>query len=267
MEQTHNAEVILKQIPNRLLNTAFVYLAGSTIEGFGNVGSDIDVFVVSEHLPEASELGSKETNQAVIKEKNTIIYNTVLEELRHDFTFISREDFGQLITKLNDFNHQLDRRPDEFDKEDLDFLHRLRFSKMIKVSAEHVAIIQNINFNNLNFYLALNQSAFYSHVIEDLEGAYQSRDFGTCFFALRKLLEISATMFLALQGETNPNPKWLYRKLQRYCANQQDMSLLEKYMRLQGYSYDEQTIGYQLKETIQFCQYLNDLSQDLLKSK
>ncbi|WP_270619725.1 hypothetical protein [Paenibacillus macerans] len=265
MQGPHTEQVVFQHIPDSILENAIVYLAGSTIEGFGNATSDVDVFVISESLPSEEELNRLDGNASTIKENRTIVQNIVVDDTRYDFTYVRTEDFVSLITKLNLFNPRSDERPGEFDKNGIDFLHRLRFSRMLKMSSEKQELIGNVNFNHLNLYLAMTEAWLYSHVVEDLEGAYRSGDFGTAFFGIRKLLEVSLTMYLALHGETNPNPKWLYRKLLRYCKDRNDMGLLEKYMELQGHAYDESTIAGHLKNGLKFCQHLNERSQDLIK--
>lgn len=253
------------------LESAIVYLAGSLLEGFGNATSDIDVYVLCEE-EDISILQNKKSKMdgAFYFTDDCITRNIRINGSRYDIEYWSHSKLTNMIMKLNKLDFTTTDYITRLSKEEFDVLHRIKYAKGIHNTQEFDRIYNSINFDNLNYYKIIIQSELYAGVVEDVQGAYLSKDFGSAFFMVRNLINIVMTGYLAGKGETNPADKWLYRKLQRYrerIGNNGDDNLMEEYVRLQTRDYSLESIDSYIKEVLGYCQKLNKESQNMLRDK
>ncbi|MFD1735397.1 hypothetical protein ACFSCX_02360 [Bacillus salitolerans] len=249
------------------------YMAGSKMEGFGNKTSDIDVFVVCEKVPTAEHLiklmehNKEGINFGVSFEENSVVLNFIEKNQRYDISYISYELLMVTIKKLNEIQFSSNDRITGISKYDVDLLHRLRYAKPIVNDHDFWEIKSQIIFSNLEYFLATYHSNRYSAVLEDLQGAYQSKDYGTAFFLIRQICEIAITANLALNGETNPGNKWIYRKIERYQRSHKNEDILNRYMQIHNQPFNVENFRKHLVESLKFCQELNEKTQTLIKSR
>ena len=165
--------------------------------------------------------------------------------------------------KLNRINKKESNYYDSFSSDEYDLLHRLKYAMPIYNEDVSRKFLQSINFENLNIYLSFNKSELYSNLIEDVKGALNSKDYMSAFVMVRLLMEETLTAYLALFGETNPNKKWLFRKLNRYEEKVANKEISNKYKNLltEPKSFIDEDIHAYLKETLRFCQKLNMKTQ------
>lgn len=254
------------------MESAIIYLAGSLLEGFGNLRSDIDVYV----LCKDEELETLRSAMAALDgsffpSKECITRNITIRESRFDIEYWSRSKFADLVSKINNLDFNTSDYIDRISKEEFDILHRLKYGKPLHNKQQFEDLYQSINFNNLKYYRIITQSEIYTSVVEDIQGAYLSKDFGSAFFMARNLIDIVMTGYLAGKGETNPGSKWLFRKLIRYeerCRELgEEIKFSEEYLRLQTHEYCPDTVQKYIKEVLGYCQKLNLASQSMLRDK
>ncbi|MGN9167104.1 hypothetical protein DX902_09355 [Paenibacillus jamilae] len=243
-----------------------VYLAGSVFEGFGNASSDIDVFVITDTMPKIDSLLSQTEglDPIVLSVNQFIVHNFVHDSVRFDFTYLTNEFFNSLLAKLEHFEVRSEEYPISFNADELDLLHRLKYATFLTCPQEMVERLRMLPFRSLDLYIALSESTNYTNIIEDIQGAYQSGDYGTAFFRTRHLLDASMTAFLAVNGESNPRLKWLFRKLKRYVDCTGDFDLLNNYLVYQNEAFDKNTVRDSIRRCLRYCQTLNDRTQHLI---
>ncbi|MGZ7244287.1 hypothetical protein ACXWOQ_09350, partial [Streptococcus pyogenes] len=64
--------------------------------------------------------------------------------------------------------------------------------------------------------------------VTDIQGAFEEGAYDTSLYMALSLLEVCISSYLSLFGETNPNTKWLVKKIHRLeKTNQLNISLSE----------------------------------------
>lgn len=254
---------VLKYLEGLEMKSSLVYMAGSIMEGFGNATSDIDVYVICDDF--STTLNNECNRDFHIKKDDYLIRNVIENEVRYDFEYYTWSKFDSLIDKINSLNFQTDEHLVKMSENDIDFLHRLKHGKPVVNEEKFNNIKKRVNFNNLSKYLVVVYVEKYDGFLEDLEGALESKDYGTAFILTRLLLEHSLLAYLAAYGETNPSRKWIYRKLKRYQENHDENTVLHKYMDLSGEKFVEEDIEEYSARAINFTQKLIVKAQEILK--
>ncbi|MEK8199508.1 nucleotidyltransferase domain-containing protein [Lysinibacillus sp. FSL M8-0134] len=260
----NNLENIISYLPSYFDSYLTVYLSGSLIEGFGNKSSDIDVFVICEELPDPED--SEIEGEVFLQGNKNLIQNFVIDGIRFDVEYWTKEHLEEVTKKLNSLDFQTDKHLERISQDELVFLHRLKIGKPIINKDYFTKIISSLNINNFHYYQITINSENFSNILEDIQGAISSSDYGSAYFWARDLLNLSISSYLSIYGETNPKNKWIYRKLLSYQENTGDTQLINDYIELQTMPYNEKDIKKHLKKLIQYAQNLNVISQSKLKS-
>ena len=235
------------------------------MEGFGNQKSDVDVYVICKKIPEQYNPNKINEEESLLWEDGVLVRNLVFEGVRYDFEYWTEDDFLNLIEKLNKLNFKTDGYIQRFSDSEIDLLHRFKFSKPIVNIDNFNTIKQSTSFRNLDYYLGTVNTEKFTSYLEDIQGALLSNDFGSAYFMVRRLLELAVTSYLSVHGETNPNLKWMYRKILSYQRRTGDENLLDKYVQFQTYPFEESKIQPFIKKVIGFSQNLNVKTQNILK--
>ncbi|MBN3554059.1 nucleotidyltransferase domain-containing protein [Fictibacillus nanhaiensis] len=259
-------EIILQHIPWVDIENSMIYIGGSVMEGFGNATSDIDVFVISSDDPTSEDINLSNEEQRFFEGMYSLVHNIIHEGIRYDFTYWNSDKVNHIKNSINNIDLNTDFQM-VLNKGEIDFLHRLKYAKSIINHAEFSEFLKTINFDNLRYYIAVTESQAFAGTLEDLQGAFISKDYGTAFFRAKRLVEITFTALLALHGETNPNVKWLYRKLQRLSETTGDFNYFSKFMELQNSNFDPATVKIYIRECVKYCQEINIGIQEQLKTK
>ncbi|PFA69818.1 hypothetical protein CN378_03350 [Bacillus sp. AFS015802] len=261
----NNPNVIIGYLNDINFDDCIVYLAGSLMEGFGNSTSDIDVYVICDVFPAMKQ--DEEIAQSFLQSEQTLIRNVIHESIRLDFEYWTWCEFNKAVNSLNGLNFKTNEYIERISDDEYDLLHRLKFGKPIINFEKFEEVYNSIDFDNLGHYRVAVENESYQGLLEDLQGAYLSGDYGSAFFLSRLFLDRVMTSYLAAHGETNPNSKWLYRKALRYQEKTGDTGLLSKYIELQSQPFELDTINELVKATIKYAQSLNIKSQSTLKNK
>ncbi len=262
------------KLKNHYLVTAseFAYIAGSIIEGFGNVKSDIDLFIFYDDDEDAinkiiENEGEETAKYSIIKSENSIIYNFILDHQRYDCEIFKLKTLQNILNKIGVISyHADDFYEGVIPNSILDFMHRLKYAQVIAGEDKFSNICGGIEFDKLAYYEAMLETQRQTGMLEDLEGYLESKDYGSAFFTARIILDSSMSAFLSSIGETNPSKKWLFRKIKRYCDKIQNSAYLDRYLNLQSVKYEEGMIGF-YSVVIEFCQELNMKTQEFIQNK
>lgn len=266
-EVLSHKQVILSKLDDLDIKNSYVYAAGSLMEGFGNSTSDIDIYVICDKAYLDKPACKLSSSESLIRTENNLIRNVIQDGVRFDFEYWSWEDFNEIIRKLNGLDFKTEGYITRLSDDEYDLLHRLKYAKPLVNEEKFYMLYDSIVFENLRFYQVVVQSEKYSSFLEDLQGASSSGDYGSTFIMVRRLIDLVVTSYLAVNGETNPNLKWMYRKLARYQEITGDTVLLMEYLRLQTYPFTEDTIKSLIREAMKFCQNLNLKAQMALREK
>lgn len=261
------SQKIMSYITEININSSLVFLAGSILEGFGNATSDIDVYIICDNTDNKVMNLTNHNGESIFPSEHCLTKNVTEDGVRYDFEYWNWGDFNLLISKLNNLDFKTSHYIDRLKSEEYDLLHRLKWARPIHNEVLFDKIHTNIQFENLNFYRAVVQSEIYSGAVEDIQGACISGDFGSAFFMVRGLINIVMNGYLGIYGETNPNNKWIYRKLKKYEEGSSDKELMKLYLKLQTHPFHNDTVQEYIREAMQFCQKYNLKTQDLLRQK
>lgn len=172
-----------------------VFVTGSRIEGFGNVTSDLDYFVFTETL----------------KKSGDIFYDPDLK-IWIDVSYFTIERLHKSIGEIRDKEYVKSCPIGSFQSLDMrvaDFLHRMQVGQWLS----HAKVDFSIDRESLNFHLAKSflepaRARLIDCIGEHLNGCNDSAR-----HMARIAMELVLEANLALLGQTNPNSKWLYKKL------------------------------------------------------
>lgn len=204
-----STEKILDIVPT--MDSDVVFLSGSIIEGFGNKGSDLDVYIIN-------------------REDQHIIPNDIpFKEFPFgtEYTFLGHEILisvmliseNNLIKHLGKVNSMLERKQiGSLDKKSIELYHRVYNGVPLKGETIFREYSVLLNFHNFSQSLHDNRTSYSENRQEDAVGALESGDIYTAFISARISLETAVEALLYLKGETNPSDKWLFRKLFKHYS-------------------------------------------------
>lgn len=223
-----------------------VYVSGSLVEGFGNLGSDLDVYVISE----------KVTIDTPYFEHGIPVQVKQFACRRVDVEYWTFAQVEQLATRLDQLSFGSETEVATYLKiNEEDFVHRLKIGMPVTDRDVFQSIRDRFNYvafrhSQVNRYLAK-----YSNMLEDAIGALESEDWESSFWMSRSAWEFALQAYLAFHGETHINPKWMSRKVVRLG----DSTLFEKYKKFQRPQIQtEQDIADYVESCLEFA---NDLAR------
>lgn len=199
-----STEKVLDIVPT--LDSDVVFLSGSIIEGFGNKGSDLDVYIISR------------------ENQNNIPRDVPFKEFPFgtEYTFLGHEILisvmliteNNLIKLLSKVNTMLERKQvGSLDKKSIELYHRVYNGVAIKGMQNYQEYLGLLNIHIFSQSLHDNRTSYSENRQDDAIGALESGDIYTAFISARISLETAVEALLYLKGETNPSDKWLFRKL------------------------------------------------------
>lgn len=254
-------EQILKYLCGLDLKEGYVYISGSLMEGFGNHTSDLDVYVICNEIPVDLSIKDDCSGESYLWEGKTLVRNLIHEGVRFDFEYWTLKDFNNAVRQLRELDFKKNEHIDRISDMDFVLLHRLKYARPLLKMEEFLEFQATIPFENLGFYQGVILSERFTSFVEDIQGALLSEDLGSAFFMVRRLVELATVSYLAIHGETNPNLKWMYRKILRYQEQSGDHKLLEKYMYFQTHLFEQSTVKEFIKKAMRFAQDLNSKTQ------
>lgn len=202
---------------SRATDQDVVVLSGTLLEGFGNLYSDLDLYVIGEHLPTK---GAEVPATLVIREDGCVRrINETLEESANILLDVQYYTFRELETLARSLRTlyleslqgtQIYRKA--LHPEDEDLIHKLLTGRTLQDGAGRFDARKTFDPGTFCFLKYRNEMGGYAE-FRDLVGSWTAGDLDTCLYNTRNYLisQVSGMMFLA--GNTNPRPKWFVRRL------------------------------------------------------
>ncbi|RTQ94320.1 hypothetical protein [Lysinibacillus telephonicus] len=183
-----------------------VFISGSVIEGFSNMGSDLDVYIIYNEnfkFPENSNI----SNSYFGYEYTILTYQIPIN--------INLIKFKFLTEFLDEYKSKLQKENIDFsDIRKVELYHRLLCSYVIKNSELFDAIIlKKMDSKNFKLACTLNRLAYSENRHDDAVGALESKDFLTAYINARSCLEKAVESIIFINGQTNPKEKWIIKRL------------------------------------------------------
>jgi hypothetical protein len=204
-----------------------VVLSGTLLEGFGNLYSDLDLYVIGDDLPVQSHDGAA---LSVVREDGRVrrVNETLTESanILLDVQYYTFRELDTLTRSLSTLYLESRQSTGIFRKtlhhEDEDLIHKLLTGTILQDGTGTFDADEIFDPGMFCFLKYRNHVGGYAE-FRDLVGSWTAGDLNTCLFNTRDYLiaQVAAMMFLA--GSSNPRPKWFIRKLE---------SLDEEYSRL-----------------------------------
>lgn len=198
-----------------------IFLSGSIIEGFGNVESDLDVYVVfPEIVPDLR--ADFDTGINIISLEFTTNWRLDVESWAKE-QMLAASDRIRCCTPQS-----LGARTD-ISFEDSALAHNIRIGIPIRHEEHFQQIKLSFDFAHLSHLLTSKYLNSYIGLAEDAAGAIASKQHGAAMLMSRKAAQAAFDAWLAAHGETNPKDKWRFNKLEK-LGNQ---AMLERYWALE----------------------------------
>ena len=194
-----------------------VILSGTLLEGFGNLYSDLDLYVIGEELPTK---GPNQPEFLVVREDGRVrrINETLVgaADLLLDvqfYTFRELDTLGRSLSALYEearHSTRTFRRMLHHDDEDL--IHKLLTGRLLQGDADRFRIRETFDPGVFCFLKYRNEVGGYQE-FRDLVGSWSAGDLDTCLYNTRGYLISQVSGMMYLTGSTNPRAKWFLRKL------------------------------------------------------
>lgn len=192
-------------------------LSGTLLEGFGNLYSDLDLYVIGDELPDK---GPDTPAMLVIREDGCVRrVNETLGEPANILLDVQYYTFRELDTLARSLRtlYQESRQSTQIYRktlhhEDEDLIHKLLTGRVLQDGTGAFDARRTFDPGMFCFLKYRNEVGGYAE-FRDLVGSWTAADLDTCIYNTRNYLisQVSGMMFLA--GSTNPRPKWFVRRL------------------------------------------------------
>jgi hypothetical protein len=197
------------------------------LEGFGNLYSDLDLYVIGETLPTKdadvpATLVMRE--DGCVRRLNETLPDPagVLLDVQY-YTFSELDTLARSLSTLYAEarqSTQIFRRA--LHTEDEDLIHKLLTGRVLQSGARHFDARRTFDPACFCFLKYRNEVGGYPE-FRDLVGSWTAGDLDTCLYNTRGYLisQVSGMMFLA--GSTNPRGKWFVRRLESLSSEYSEL--------------------------------------------
>lgn len=263
-----------------------VIAASSLIEGIGNKYSDLDIYVIRQTLPKASEIELVQhhrvitvereivsaDNLAQVSGKDILVIHTVIPgtNIKVDVEFKTYDYFDQLAAWVDELfryaANNLEMLSKGLTDRDNSIFHRLLNAIVIKNDAGYQALKNKYNPDQY-CYLAYRWLASDFSILLDIFGAASKQEWDRCTELSRINILHEMQAYIHLLGCTNVDPKWMLIFLDK-LQGEQHAKIRQRFYQLfylQGVSYDSEQSKYTyMLECLDFCDDLFHLSRNQL---
>lgn len=192
-----------------------VYMGGSIAEGFGNEGSDLDIYVVTE-FNDGYQDKSVPFKELADGKEYTFMGHAILIS-----SFYIRKTI--LIKKIEEIDEKVKKKQImNLSSKSIEFYHRiLRGIPLFNHSGFH-DIKKELDSEIFIKNLSLNRLVYSENRHNDAIGALNSGDYWTAYISSKICLEKSLDALLIAKGDTNPSDKWLFRRLFSFFTEEEE---------------------------------------------
>lgn len=194
-----------------------VVLSGTLLEGFGNLYSDLDLYVIGHELPSKT---SNAPSVSVVGEDGRVrrVNETLTESagILLDVQYYTFRELDTLSRSLRTLYQEATHNTRIFRRtlhhEDEDLIHKLITGSILRDGTGSFDPRKTFDPCAYCFLKYRNEVGGYEE-FRDLVGSWSAGDLDTCLFNTRGYLisQVSGMMFLA--GSTNPRAKWFPKRL------------------------------------------------------
>ena len=212
---------------SRATDRDVVVLSGTLLEGFGNLYSDLDLYVIGEHLPMN---GVELPAPLVLREDGCIrrVNDKLLESnsILLDVQYYTFQELDTLARSLRTLYAESRQTTQIYRKtlhhEDEDLIHKLLTGTLLQDGSNPFAACEIFEPGMFCFLKYRNETGGYAE-FRDLVGSWTAGDLDTCLYNIRSYLVSQVTGMMFLAGSTNPRPKWFVRRLASLDARYSDL--------------------------------------------
>ena len=201
-----------------------VYLSGSLVEGYGNSGSDIDVFVLTNDKPKG---------QLIIDKKRFAISIHFIDTRRVDFEYWPAPRVLEIADRLRQIKPGTDFVAEKLDPVEELFIHRLKIGIPLWNSAKFADWQAKFDFSLFQKYLVQQAVHRIDGALEDLCGMLSDNDLDVALFRARDLVNLTIDAYCHYAGNTNPLPKWRVKILESFATDQFGDEVRSKFWQFQ----------------------------------
>ena len=194
-----------------------IVLSGTLLEGFGNLYSDLDLYVIGDALPTK---GSDVPATLVIREDGCVRrVNETLEDSANillDVQYYTFHELDTLARSLRSLYAESRQSTQIYRKtlhqEDEDLIHKLLTGDILQDGTGRFDARERFDPGMFCFLKYRNEVGGYAE-FRDLVGSWTAGDLDTCVYNTRGYLISQVAGMIFLAGSTNPRPKWFVRRL------------------------------------------------------
>jgi predicted nucleotidyltransferase len=179
-----------------------VYVSGSLVEGLGNPGSDLDVYVVG---------GRVLAPTADVSKKHYSISIHYCADRRIDFEYWAAESVERIAGALSAVKVGEEFVADRLEAIDEVFVHRLLVGCPIGDDSAWEELRALFDADRFRAYLTQQAIHRVDGAIEDISGMVEVEDFASVLLRCRDVVGIATDAYAHSCGSTNPLTKWRAR--------------------------------------------------------
>ncbi len=219
-------------------------VAGSLIEGIGNVNSDVDVYVLTDRRRRAGEIAYRQhfrafgPNMALLTgqdpDAEVFLLHTVIpgEKIKVDIEYRTWAELDDLVARVDGL-FQVARGSiisllTSLDRRSLALVHRLHNSRTIRDTPALTRLGDRLSKAKFTYLLYRWKGSDYS-VLLDMQGAWDDGDLIRCADMARENMVTQFHAYTHLCGNTSYNRKWIITYAKRLNV---EGDLLEQYLDL-----------------------------------
>ena len=217
-----------------------VVVAGTLIEGIGNVYSDIDVYVVTDRLRELHEVDTARHHRVVsvqreilrngMPDRQVLLVHTVVPgtDIKVDVEFRTFAEIEALLCRIEELYQRATTSlillvPVLSEREE-SVIHRLLHGVPILHHEGYERLMQRLQRFRY-CYLQYRWKASDFSVLIDLLGTWQNGELDRAVDIARENLVTQMHAYVHLKGGTNSRRKWLLQQVDQYLMTPEDRQL------------------------------------------
>jgi len=189
-----------------------VWMSGSLVEGLGNAGSDVDLFVAVERVDPAWSLVRQGSRYAVDVR--------VLGGRRVDYEYWTLESIEAVRARLEllPLDDPATNNLNFLAGDEVDFVHRLKVGVPLAGEAGFEEIRGRFDLEKFRRYLVQNAVQYVDDAFDDSVGMFEAGDLECAVLRARYTAELAVDVLLYHHGVTNDKAKYRAAKLRRLAA-------------------------------------------------
>ncbi len=206
-------ETLIEMLNTQDVSVRSAWLAGSIIEGLGNCGSDIDIYVAVNNLDDLNNYVS-----SCEQFKICVFYHN---NRRLDYEYWSLDSINRLVNRLNTISlyDESTNILDTFSENEIDFLHRIFHSLPIYGNETLHEIQAGINRTSFINYMLENKRIYVDDAYDDALGMCESGNYKSAALRAQYTLGGAVDMYLYSNGLTNTKDKHRIRLFEKLAKS------------------------------------------------